>query len=112
MKRGLSLIPIVGGGVGLILAGVLLVYTRMLGNQRRDRRPLPAQHDDGRGRATSPSATRKPGYAGAGQLLLPGQRRRTAGCRRNSGEMLDTPPYKEHRRQQLLGNWDDDDEGG
>ncbi|MFP6397076.1 hypothetical protein, partial [Pseudomonas aeruginosa] len=26
MKRGLSLIPIVGGGVTLILAGVLLVY--------------------------------------------------------------------------------------
>ncbi len=32
MKRGLSLIPIVGGGVTLILAGVLLVYTRMLGD--------------------------------------------------------------------------------
>ena len=32
MKRGLSLIPIVGGGVSLILAGVLLVYTRMLGD--------------------------------------------------------------------------------
>ncbi|MDO7895241.1 hypothetical protein Q5Z23_37350, partial [Pseudomonas aeruginosa] len=31
MKRGLSLIPIVGG-VTLILAGVLLVYTRMLGD--------------------------------------------------------------------------------
>ena len=94
MKRGLSLIPIVGGGVSLILAGVLLVYTRMLGDYgETGALYLLSMMMEEEG--PSPSATRKTGYAGAGQLLLPGSVG-TAGCRRNSGRC--STPLQEHRR--------------
>lgn len=98
MKRGLSLIPIVGGGVSLILAGVLLVYTRMLGNYgETGALYLLSMMMEEEGLYFAQRYQEDPGYAGAGQLLLQGQRRHRGAAAETQGDARH-PALQEHRR--------------
>lgn len=110
MKRGLSLIPIVGGGVSLILAGVLLVYTRMLGNYgETGALYLLSMMMEEEGLYFAQRYQEDPATPAPDSYYFKGSVG-TAGLPPKLREMLDTPPYKSIGAMQLLGNWDDDDE--
>ena len=110
MKRGLSLIPIVGGGVTLILAGVLLVYTRMLGDYgETGALYLLSMMMEEEGLYFAQRYQEAPATPAPDSYYFKGSVG-TAGLPPKLREMLDTPPYKSIGAMQLLGNWDDDDE--
>ncbi len=110
MKRGLSLIPIVGGGVTLILAGVLLVYTRMLGDYgETGALYLLSMMMEEEGLYFAQRYQEDPATPAPDSYYFKGSVG-TAGLPPKLREMLDTPPYKSIGAMQLLGNWDDDDE--
>ncbi len=110
MKRGLSLIPIVGGGVSLILAGVLLVYTRMLGDYgETGALYLLSMMMEEEGLYFAQRYQEDPATPAPDSYYFKGSVG-TAGLPPKLREMLDTPPYKSIGAMQLLGNWDDDDE--
>ena len=92
MKRGLSLIPIVGGGVSLILAGVL-VYTRMLGDYgETGALYLLSMMMEEEGLYFAQRYQGRPGYAG--QLLLQGQRRHRGLPPKLRGDARHPPPLR------------------
>ncbi|MGZ2909343.1 cationic peptide sensor histidine kinase CprS [Pseudomonas aeruginosa] len=110
MKRGLSLIPIVGGGVSLILAGVLLVYTRMLGDYgETGALYLLSMMMEEEGLYFAQRYQEDPATPAPDSYYFKGSVG-TAGLPPKLREMLDTPPYKSIGAMQLPGNWDDDDE--
>ncbi|HCL3681236.1 TPA: cationic peptide sensor histidine kinase CprS [Pseudomonas aeruginosa] len=110
MKRGLSLIPIVGGGVSLILAGVLLVYTRMLGDYgETGALYLLSMMMEEEGLYFAQRYQEDPATPAPDSYYFKGSVG-TVGLPPKLREMLDTPPYKSIGAMQLLGNWDDDDE--
>ena len=97
MKRGLSLIPIVGGGVSLILAGVLLVYTRMLGDYgETGALYLLSMMMEEEGLYFAQRYQEDPATPAPDSYYFKGSVG-TAGCRRNSGDARH-PALQEHRR--------------
>ena len=93
MKRGLSLIPIVGGGVSLILAGVLLVYAHAR-RLRRDRRPyLLSMMMEEEGLYFAQRYQEDPATPAPDSYYFKGSVG-TAGCRRNSGRCSTPRPTR------------------
>ncbi|MEX5331228.1 cationic peptide sensor histidine kinase CprS, partial [Pseudomonas paraeruginosa] len=110
MKRGLSLIPIVGGSVTLILAGVLLVYTRMLGDYgETGALYLLSMMMEEEGLYFAQRYQEDPATPAPDSYYFKGSVG-TAGLPPKLRDMLDSPPYRSIGAMQLLGNWDDDDE--
>lgn len=98
MKRGLSLIPIVGGGVSLILAGVLLVYTRMLGDYgETGALYLLSMMMEEEGLYFAQRYQEDPATPAPDSYYFKGSVG-TAGLPPKLREMLDTPALQEHRR--------------
>ncbi len=109
MKRGLSLIPIVGGAHLDPRRGVL-VYTRMLGDYgETGALYLLSMMMEEEGLYFAQRYQEDPATPAPDSYYFKGSVG-TAGLPPKLREMLDTPPYKSIGAMQLLGNWDDDDE--